>query len=1306
MNVSKLKILLKWFRPIRKRSHLAAVLAYALSLSILISSQPIMLWAQSVPPGRLTSLIEFETPAGAEAFDKLKDYQALEDALIAKDISKIPQEILDPNLLHGQELQLPNGQVFKLDDPSLATPTVVFEKLNFTIVDNELQIEARSDGHTVAIQKIKNLNPASVVADKEMAIVVGSDGDIYALDIGLIIKIGFKSSVPVFKVFDSTEEFGLAVVPSQVQSTFRTRGLKPFTLNEIETPMTNGLRPVVARDEQGDLLLSAGDLVVFNQYNDRRELLGNFRRDVLYSIMRQGIVSFAVLSVLASQNGYQDTFTDNFERQLMIDGMMPLGTKTLMENVLELIEDQEQKNQIDQLQAKISESDPLTLGLLQSFNRDEIKALVQRALGAKNQEVTSASTNSSDQFTMTQWFASYEKISKQLIEERAVLDYRLESANTSLKAQLEERKKILDQAEESSDARLVYKDLATDYVRGESQFAAGQKSWYQKINWKTVKKVSWMTSAAGLTAWAGTSGFSALFPMEFGLTLNWMNQHLVPEVLKGTYKGVPYWKPALYGGLSLLALAPAINVMSWASVPFMQWMSRASQTLTRISPKPIADRLKRVSASLKKTADTFRPLTNWQRIVTAFTRPYAYFVLPLFNWVDSYFIGGAIAAVTGTKIPDHRKQNIVAAMRQGLFPLQKIKANSNIGEQLGLENDESIRVGVSNPFVKKETAIRNRELQNKAINLIELERNKAKILAWTLATLVVSKDSDIDPATLLAIQSGQITSDQLININKDKKAAQTWTMLATFLTDEFMTMSKNDKSLSLSNVKEEDIEKFYNLALTTAKQINKNGKIRNAIKKLSLSFKNLGRSAMMGTAEFGREEFEFLRSVTASEFVAKQTAQGFIYDHGFVVGLPIAWGARADLNNPSALAHDPSVGWKHLWTTDQHMNDVFQNFMVHLLMAGPKKTLLYQKMKPQSEDNYKPIENTLIQATQRTEHFMTAATNWVGSLFKRLPDLNLGSYYIYGFKRQLFTIQAGLLLTVMSRLAITDQSMGNILFAYLFMFVAGTLTYGWPWTLLERGNQFEEERLGETRDKLNNLLATMANQLRRGEKAAYTASSQELMQMYSDSKGPGFKRLMDQLTAAEKMMKLRRSERSKNKDIAKAIKDVQRQLPLMRAIAKLNEAYTLNDTEALASAHAEFEVALSAAAETPEFQALQKSLEDDARILVDYSIENPPAYNHPNPATSNIATLGLGAAFTTYLAVGLLVDSFSPEKLNAANVGLWAAKTGIFFSTMYFMFSKYMWKNTYIPLWESKVLPALKKAGLVKDKKDCNELLE
>jgi hypothetical protein len=130
---------------------------------------------------------------------------------------------------------------------------------------------------------------------------------------------------------------------------------------------------------------------------------------------------------------------------------------------------------------------------------------------------------------------------------------------------------------------------------------------------------------------------------------------------------------------------------------------------------------------------------------------------------------------------------------------------------------------------------------------------------------------------------------------------------------------------------------------------------------------------------------------------------------------------------------------------------------------------------------------------------------------------------------------------------------------------------------------------------------------------------------------------------------------------------------------------------------------MTATIESDEFTALQLELKDQAEILMNNALINPPGYTSVNPATSNVSTLGVGAILTTYMAIGLMVDSFTPEKLTASNIGAWAGKTTLFMGAMYAAFSRYMWDNHYTPAWNNKVLPKLEK---LRGKISCDKLLK
>jgi hypothetical protein len=1274
------------------QNRLNRFLRIALSLSLVLSGVPFRAQGQVATSGRYSAFRDFEAaavPLAKKTAEQLEEYQRLEAALISRNLSQIPKDIIDPTFLLGQSMTTVDGRTFDLTSPNGTAPLITPERFDYKLENGQLVILALRGSQVIAKQTLSAAkNFVSIGKDSELVVAVTDDGNILALDTGLVRRLAFKSAVPLFTLFRSGSTGRLAVAGASTKATFMSRGLRPFTLDEINTPMSNGLPPVVPRNDSGEVLLQAGDLTVYNQVGTKRELLGIFNRKALLTHLSTGVVTFAVQATLFSHAGYLDSFEDRRERSLMIEGKMPLGTLTLLENVLSLAEDESRQAEIEKLSQKLLEVDPLATMVFKSFKRSDLKAMINRARESKKRPESFRP----DEFTVDQWLSSYDQIAKESEQEIVRLRQAAEThaAGTIDRDRIESEISAITEQSEAGDFRQTYRSLSRNAITGHSVDRSQRAAWYKRIDWKSVRQITAKTSAAGLALWASGKGVQHFFPVEFSLMLNWMTEHAVPEAFKATYKGVPYWKPAIAGSALLMLLMPASTVIGWASAPFIQWLGHATESLSRFIPlASLKDRLKKSASKIRAWGDAISPLTTWQRIVTGFTRPYAYIVLPFFNWVDQYFVLGAAAALVGKKIPEHRRQNIMASLRAGVSPLTVVRGNTPLGRAIGLEKDESVRTGVSNPLKGQAEAERTRDLQNKALFQKSEARRKAFTLGWVLSTITVAKKSGIDPATLVALRTGRLTIEELKKISADPKLLSTWQVVAEATSHQILSILESENI----ELNPEDTNLMARLGAETdaiAEKVMSESGLEKTLHWMKRKYNQIGFRMMTGSANYAQEDFAFLKSVVASPFVADQTRQGFQYDHLMTVGIPMAWGDRADMNHPEQLAHDPSVGAWRFYSTPNHLMDMFQNLMVHLLMAGPRKTLIYQRPKDVKEHNYDPLTESALTAAPRPESFFRGALTWLTTLVKRTPDLNFGGYYMYGFYRKMTTIQAGFLLTMASRLWIANQSLEHAFIGFWMTFFAATVAYGWPWEIVERGNNFEEERVAENEAKVNSLVLSVSEAIRKGDRTKAEEGLQNLFALYAQENQPGLQSLVKLVQDAQKVSgeKTRHvSDRIKN-----ALGDARKNTKLMAAVAEMAKAQKSNDPEVIRAALATLQNVLETEMDTKEVKNLLEAVEAEAGPILDFVIENPPLYNKPNRWTADSVTFTLGAVLTTYLAIGLMVESTTTSSLTWGTVATKAVENAVFLGATFAMLSKYMWTKYYTPFWDKQLAPQLQSA--------------
>ena len=1257
------------------------------------------------------------------AFDKLSE------AIANKNRNAISKELIDPNHLIGQMLSLPDGGAFRLDLPEQTPPAVKAEEIETRISGNNLFIEGKMAGLTVGTHIIPNIKPIRVIEDKELIVVIDGEGDIYALPVPLVIQQAFNAPIPMIKVYDAKAADPIFLGSKNVKGTFLTRGLKPFTKEEVKRVSKTNSPAIIPRDMNNKILFNAGDLVVYDENaNGSRTLLAIFNRNSIYQLVRRATIALASTAMLASMRGYDETIVEKYER--LMEGSSSEETKTLEDSILEFTKDKVDQAEADNLRNKLLEHrDPVARLIFQAFSRDKLHAMVKQVRNLKTAQENG--TKNTDQFSLKEWFNSYtaaerlaqiehdaiDDIMPQLKRKVSIIHHR--NVQENIARGLKEKDFRQDYVDHHGNQASLYRTLNRAATNNEEHpFIQQEDPWYKllarhRLVYFTGRLAKW--GGVGTVAGLGAYHFS---PVEFNIVLNFF-QDLMPDVLKSTYDGVPYWKPALYGGMAIMSFIPIVWGLGAASVSIMRraadvfyslsdshkWVRskvslydkfldllgrgekkfRANNTLyDHWVPQSRGSYFKRIAKAFRLAADKYEPLDSWQRVVTFSMRPYAYMIQPYWNLVYKMI-----------------NQPVTETMRTAISPFKKITADSPIGQQIGLSPGESFRVGLSplNTTLKKQKKLTER--QAIARKLLQQQNNRSRILAWTLGSFAVSKEYGVDLSTLLSIQTDWLSASDFVNISEDPQAFETWKAVAIELHQKYKKIFKNRQDIDINNVNPEDIDMFYNMARKSVQKLKKEMddlntadqkrshffkvKFRQNLRKLRSLFNNLGEDTLISIGEYTQSDFEFLRTVTASRFVAKQTHQSFISTHTTQALVPMGIGARADLNNPEALAHHPDAFSEDsfLWTSKDHLTDITNTFILSF-MDGPKRALVFQTLKDKKETNYLPIERSVLGASPRPETFFRGVVHWFYGALNPSTS-NLGGYYIKGLAKRFNTLFAGFSLTVAMRMLIAGQSPTHAFMAYMFTWHAGTLYYGWPWTIVTRGNQYEEERIADQKQSFESIVEQLSLASKRGDLKTAKEAYRKLVHLFLGSnKGFGntkaLARMEKNLYPMENWAGLDPNDRLSKAEIQDALKNTKKAPVVVALLADLNQAWKNNDYKHWMDTYKKLDEALEELINSEGFKTLEKKIEKWTFASVgNEALQNPPVFTAFNPHVSRNSTFFGGSVLTTYLGLNLLVAAFQPAKLVWSNVLFWAQANVAFHAVAFGLLSRYSYKNFIKP---------------------------
>jgi hypothetical protein len=223
--------------------------------------------------------------------------------LQASQEGSLPQGTRDAFHLTHQRLEITDkNAIYDLSSLNLNLPSIVppdFDrdvKLEIDPQSRALSFALYSKGKIIARHFLPDtLKVATVTRDKELAIIVSTRGEIFAMDMGYARSQIFSTPLPVIRLVDS----GLrGKTLENLQAKFLTRGLMPVSADKV------GEGAIIPLDRNADGSIdtngtvTAGDLVLFNDTVDGRKLQGLLDRSV---IKTQLYTAEAVIATLAFQ---------------------------------------------------------------------------------------------------------------------------------------------------------------------------------------------------------------------------------------------------------------------------------------------------------------------------------------------------------------------------------------------------------------------------------------------------------------------------------------------------------------------------------------------------------------------------------------------------------------------------------------------------------------------------------------------------------------------------------------------------------------------------------------------------------------------------------------------------------------------------------------------------------------------------------------------------------------------------------------------------------------------------------------------
>ncbi|MCB0414146.1 MAG: hypothetical protein KDD50_07420 [Bdellovibrionales bacterium] len=1291
--------------------------------------------AEPVRLGSLLDLNQFEP--GHPVRENLQSFEEVQELIAQNQVSQLVEKgIVDTFHLIQQTLYIydhKSGDKAKeshnLADPTTSFKDVVTDKRDLVIENGRLTLKGYSVGHLVARQVIGDFEADRVVYDKDVAIVTTKDGRFYGIDMQYAALYAFKGPIPLFNLLNTVNNSGSELKGFDLS--FISRGQQPILVEEVQrrdNSVSAELSADVPRAGNGQPLLKAGDIVVYEKNEaDERNFKFILNRHAVLENIKKGTVALSLITFMMNHEGYTTTMGEELQAKLRVrtatDAESPLS---LLRKQLGLIgNDPEIDNLLKQVLEGTSEQlEPVKM-FFRKLNRKDFLNFLNQASSLASKQSTPR-----DQFTLEQATASYEKIrqqaeyeSKELaghIERLSAKKERLtipvllgrigvieasqipvvqkitafekllvDTANTQVQKTLELKIKSLKTKKSAIDRQIAdgnfygtHHVLARAVITQEVSFADDIKPWYKKMNTKDLKKVAFKlsgiaTAGLGISTLGVAAANSAGVSEAFSIMGNWFYLNAVPKVVLenptlNAYLGEDYRVLLWSGFLKHMAWIPIAHLAGMMSVSFMYV---ASESLKKVAPG--------IAYKLNEFADELKPLSTWRRIVTIMMRPYAYAFFPFYNWINKA-----------------TRQQVMESMKQGINPfLNFYTGNSVYGKNLGLKPGELIFPGFNNPFGSRQKIEAQHNRMQQVRNKVVYERKQAQRVAWLLATLLVSGQADgIDPATQLMIQTGEILPEQLDKIFSDPKLKKQWKRVSAAINSDLWSMIKENKGIDFANLSKEEFIYVFKQAQRINERIRRRPELVNKVVDLKQGFSKNSQLFLSTTAGFGEREFDILKKSTANEFIGSQTAHEFISDHGLLIILNSFFTVRADVHDPANLAY-ASEG------LPKHNTNVTMNFIIHLLMAGPRRVLDFMKSPQSIESNYIPWENTVLSSRMRPENIFKGIFNWSKNIVS--SDANIGGFMTYSWLNMFITVQASMGFAFLARWQIGHMEVSQAFMTSYFYWIASIVGFAWPWIVLGRGGSLEAQRLAKASAKFNELPSKIGEAIKLKDEAAVKRYAKELVEALTpgyiadrtveQSRRSGVS-WMDGVILRRQITRLLNAQENQMVEIPdftgvtiKRKAQAKDGHNIMYAFYGIQ--YSLNQAQ-MASDKGQEQTAERYYSEAQRFYSYLKSgvttgnwsnvssdfdYEKYALTLAETIQNQPPVANKPNPAMMFSLIFFGGAVGTTWMASELMKTSFNKELLNWNYVQMW---TGIHFSYLaatYLLFGKYVRQEILYP---------------------------
>lgn len=415
--------------------------------------------------------------------------------------------------------------------------------------------------------------------------------------------------------------------------------------------------------------------------------------------------------------------------------------------------------------------------------------------------------------------------------------------------------------------------------------------------------------------------------------------------------------------------------------------------------------------------------------------------------------------------------NLLRALRRGQNPWELITPTSSLGKYLNLDRPTRL-VGhgiFSGKEIARSLSDRPNQSGTKTARGAEIlgakieSENKIRLLASSLATLVVSKAHGVPMPSLVMMQSQDRESPKNL-----KELYNSWNQAAHLSYQNLMELSRAGEFDEFQQIRPEDFQKYlqqseaaYLRLKASPLAIRRKADFDRNWSQFCERFRTLLGRALLA----GDREHHDIRTLQFNRFASDQSWKDLVLDHYSTLFQVALFGARANPADPSNLLGKEGA---FLATHPAQVGETVDAFRINMTDVPASIALVFREGYFKRDHQYLAKEYWLDLPATKRMGFIQGMVNWTKGAFN-IYDNRFGDYmlkdFIVGFKTVNAALIFGLLMrglvlyagsaTGLSGVA-AFQSLHNFSiffggFSYLYLLNRWTLG-GW-WTFLNVGNE-------------------------------------------------------------------------------------------------------------------------------------------------------------------------------------------------------------------------------------------------------------